>query len=80
MLSLEIMLEHVHVLVEVDPQFGIHRLVKLIKGRSSRSLRLEFRVLTTRMPSLWTNSYCVSTVGGVPLSVMKHSSENQKHV
>jgi putative transposase len=79
-LSLEIMPDHVHLLVEVDPQFGIHRLVKLIKGRSSRYLRLEFRALTTRMPSLWTNSYFVSTVGGAPLSVIKQYIENQKHV
>lgn len=79
-LSLEIMPDHVHVLVEVDPQFGIHRLVKLVKGRSSRYLRQEYPSLTTRMPSLWTNSYFVSTVGGAPLSVIKHSIENQKHV
>ena len=79
-LRLEVMPDHVHLLVEVDPQFGIHRLVKLIKGRSSRHLRLEFRALTTRMPTLWTNSYFVSTVGGAPLSVMKQYIENQKHV
>ncbi len=79
-LSLEIMPDHVHLLVEVDPQFGIHRLVKRLKGRSSRYLRQEFRALTTRMPSLWTNSYFVSTVGGAPLSVIKQYIENQKHV
>lgn len=79
-LSLEIMPDHLHLLVEVDPQFGIHRLVKLIKGRSSRYLRQEFRSLTTRMPSLWTNSYFVSTVGGAPLSAIKQYIENQKHV
>jgi REP element-mobilizing transposase RayT len=28
--------------VSVDPQFGIHRLVKVIKGRSSRLRRQEF--------------------------------------
>ena len=78
--SLEILPDHVHVLVEVDPQFGIHRLVKLIKGRSSRYLRQEFTSLTTRIPSLWTNSYFVSTVGGAPLSVIKQYIENQKHV
>ena len=70
-LSLEIMPDHVHVQVEVDPQFGIHRLVKLMKGRSSRLLRQAFPSLKTRMPTLWTNSYFVSTVGGAPLSVMK---------
>ena len=79
-LSLEIMPDQVHLLVEVDPQFGIHRLVKLVKGRSSRYLRQEFTSLTTRLPSLWTNSYFVSTVGGAPLSVIKQYVENQKHV
>jgi putative transposase len=79
-LSLEIMLDHVHLLVESDPQFGIHRLVRLIKGRSSRLLRQEFPLLKRKLPTLWTNSYFVSTVGGAPLSVMKQSIENQKHV
>jgi putative transposase len=79
-LSLEVMPDHVHVLVEVDPQFGIHRLVKLMKGRSSRLLRQAFPSLTTRMPTLWTNSYFVSTVGGAALGAMKQYIENQKHV
>lgn len=79
-LSLEIMPDQVHLLVEVDPQFGIHRLVRLIKGRSSRFLRQEFPSLKTRMPTLWTNSYFVSTVGGAPLAVIKQYVENQKHV
>ena len=79
-LSLEIMPDHVHVQVEVDPQFGIHRLVRLIKGRSSRFLRQEFPSLKTRMPTLWTNSYFVSTTDGAPLSVIKQYIENQKHV
>lgn len=33
------MLDHVHLLVEVDPQRGIHRLIKQMKGRSSHVLR-----------------------------------------
>ena len=78
-LSLEVMPDHVHVLVEVNPQFGIHRLVRLIKGRSSRLLRQEFPVLKRKLPTLWTNSYFVSTVGGAPLSVIKQYIENQKH-
>lgn len=79
-LSLEVMSDQVHLLVEVDPQFGIHRLVRLIKGRSSRVLRQEFPNLTTRLPTLWTNHYFVSTVGSAPLAVIKQYLENQKHV
>ena len=65
-------------LVEVDPQFGIHRLVKAIKGRSSRVLPEEFPWLKSRLPSLWTNSYFVATAGGAPLSVIKRYLETQK--
>src|SRR5438445_7706361 len=51
-MALEIMPDHVHVLVEVDPQLGIHRLVKHLKGVSSHSLRQEFRTLKSRLPTL----------------------------
>lgn len=70
--------DHVHLLVEVDPQYGIHKLVKQIKGRSSRLLRQEFPEIKKRLPSLWTNSYFVSTVGGAPLSAIKQYIQNQK--
>ncbi len=79
-LSLEIMPDHAHLLVECDPQFGIHRLVRSIKGRSSRLLRQEFPGLKRRLPTLWTNSYFVSTVGGAPFSVIQHYIENQRNV
>lgn len=70
--------DYVHLLVDVDPQFGIHKLIKNIKGRSSRILRQEFKFLTTKLPTLWTNSYFVSTVGGAPLSIVKQYIESQK--
>src|SRR5882724_8639181 len=63
-LELEVMPAHIHLLVEVDPQYGMHRLVRAIKGRSSRLLRQEFPWLKSRLPTIWTNSYFVSTVGG----------------
>lgn len=56
----------------------VHKLIKHIKGRSSKMLRQEFHHLTTRLPSLWTNSYFVSTVGDAPLSVIKQYIEEQK--
>jgi putative transposase len=79
-IELEIMPDHVHLLVGIDPQFGIHRLVKNLKGYSSRILRQEFEVLRTRVPTLWTNSYCVLTVGGAPLSILKKYIEQQRNV
>ena len=77
-LEMEIMPDHVHIQMEVDPQFGIHKAVKSLKGYTSKILREEFPYLRTKMPTLWTNSYFVSTVGGAPLEVIKQYIENQK--
>ena len=79
-IEMEVMPDHVHMLLEVDPQLGIHKAVKRIKGRTSHDLREEFPWLKRRMPSLWTNSYFVSTVGGAPLSIVKQYIESQKKV
>jgi putative transposase len=78
-LEMEIMPDHVHILCEVDPHYGIAPFVRLIKGRSSRLLRQEFPTLKSRLPTLWTNSVFCSTVGGAPLSVIKQYIENQKN-
>ena len=80
LIELEVMPDHVHLLVDVDPQYGIHRLIKEIKGLSSSELRQRFPFLKSRLPTLWTNSYFVSTVGGAPLAVIKQYIENQKRV
>ena len=79
-IEMEVMPDHVHLLVSVDPQFGLHRLVRLMKGRSSRLLRQEFPWLRSRLPSLWTKSYFVATVGGAPLAAIKQYIEKQKRV
>ncbi|ARV59090.1 IS200/IS605 family transposase [Nostocales cyanobacterium HT-58-2] len=79
-LEMEIMPDHVHLLIEVDPQFGVHKAIKRFKGNSSRNLRLEFPELKTKLPILWINSYFVSTVGGAPLDVIKQYIQLQKEV
>lgn len=80
LLEAEAMPDHIHLLVSIDPQFGIHRLVRLLKRRSSRLLRQEFPSLRRRIPTLWTNSYFVATVGGAPLPIIKQYVSNQRHV
>jgi putative transposase len=52
-IELEVMPDHVHLLIEVDPQFGIRRLIKNIKGYTSKILRGEFKHLRTRVPTLF---------------------------
>ncbi|WQX35356.1 IS200/IS605 family transposase [Helicobacter pylori] len=66
-------------LVDIDPSFGVMKFIKTAKGRSSRILRQEFNHLKTKLPTLWTNSCFISTVGGAPLNVVKQYIENQQN-
>ena len=77
-IELEVMPDHVHLLVELDPQYGVRRFIKNVKGVTSGLLRREFKYLTTKLPTLWSNYYFVSTVGGAPLKTIKKYIENQK--
>jgi putative transposase len=78
--EMETDIDHIHLLISCDPQFGIHQVVKRMKGRSSKLLRDEFPFLKSRIPSLWTNSYFVATVGGAPLAVIKQYIRDQQLV
>jgi putative transposase len=77
-MELETMPDHVHILCEVPPHHGIAKFVRLCKGRSSRLLRQEFPALKSRLPTLWTHSTFISTVGGAPLSLVKQYIQNQQ--
>lgn len=76
--EMETDVNHIHILVGVDPQFGIMNFIKRAKGRSSNLLRKEFIQLRTKLPALWTNSTFVATVGSVSLEVVKKYIENQQ--
>lgn len=77
--KLEIMPDQVHLIVDCAPQYGIHKLVRLVKGRTSRYLRAEFPSMKRRLPSLWTNNYFVATVGREPLEMMEQYVQNQRN-
>ena len=47
---------------------------------TKRDLRQESPWLRSRIPTLWTNSYFVSTVGGASLETVKRYIENQRNV
>ncbi len=57
---------------------GIHRLVKQITGRSSRYLRQEFPAVRSRIPTLWTNSSVVATVGGATVEIVTQYVADQR--
>lgn len=77
-IALEIMPDHVHLFVNVNPDDPAHKVIRAIKGRSSRFLRKEFPHLL-KLPSLWTHSYFVSTAGNVSTETVRMYIENQRH-
>lgn len=72
--------DHLNLLMDCDPQFGIHKAVKHIKGKTSKLLRDELSWLKARLPSLWTHSYFAAIVSRAPIEVVKQYIENQKWV
>lgn len=78
LLEIEVMPDHVHLLLEVDPQYGVHKAIKKIKGITAHTLRAEFSELKTKLPSMWSNSYFISTSGGAPIEKIKQYIQQQK--
>ena len=78
-LELVINPDHVHLFISAYPTIPVHKIVKRIKGRSSNILRREFPELL-KLPSLWTHSYYVSTIGAVSKEAIEKYIETQKGV
>lgn len=75
--EVEVMEYHVHLVLSCYPHIT-HKIIRTMKGRSSRILREEFSFIKSRTPSLWTRSYFISTTGGAQLSTIKQYVQNQK--
>ena len=76
---MEIMPDHVHLLIDCNPRFGIMNCITKLKGISSRILREEEPSIKRRLPTLWTRSAFISSVGSVSLEVVKKYIEEQKN-
>jgi putative transposase len=79
-IEVEVMSDHVHLLLRVNPKIGVYRTISLLKGFTSHALREEFSWLKQRLPTLWTRSKFIATVGSVSLEVVKRYVEDQKKV
>jgi len=77
-LAMDIMPDHVHLILDVDPRVGVNKVVGQIKGWAAQAIREEFPFMKSRFPSLWTRSKFISTVDSVSLEVVKQTIANQK--
>jgi putative transposase len=65
--ALEVMPDHVHLLIETDPRWAPAEFVGKIKANTSRVLREEFPHLRSRLPTLWSRSYFCAAVGAATI-------------
>jgi len=72
--------DHVHLLIDAHPSLELAKYINSIKTVSSRLIRKEFKTHVEKYywkPYFWSRSYCLITVGGAPLEVVKKYIENQ---
>ena len=76
--TMEVMPDHVHLFVESDPNLSPAKIAAQLKGYTSRILRQEFRFLRSQLPSLWSRSYFISSVGRVSEATIRRYIAEQK--
>ena len=76
--ALESMPDHVHLFIESDPTEAPQRLANQFKGYTARKLRQKFPQLRSRLPSMWSRSYSVGSIGRVSEETVRRYIEMQK--
>jgi putative transposase len=72
--------DHVHLVISLHPSIEPAKLINTLKTVSSRYLRKEYADHLRKhywKPALWSRAYCLLSVGGAPLSVLKDYVRNQ---
>jgi len=75
----EILPDHIHLFIKARPTLAPHFIIQQLKGYTSRHLRNEFVELKKRLPTLWTRSYYVETIGHISEETIKKYIEDQKN-
>jgi putative transposase len=78
-IEMEIMPDHVHLFVKGRPTDSPHYIVQQLKGYTSHVLRKEHPDLKSRLPTLWTRSYYVESVGHISEQTIRKYIEEQKN-
>jgi len=78
-LAIEVMPDHVHVLLLCPPRLAPSYVANYLKGKSARLILKRFPQLRARVKygKLWSRSYFVATVGNVTADIVKRYVEEQ---
>jgi putative transposase len=69
--ALAVMPDHVHLVVSTGPDASPALVAHQCKGFTSRVLRAEFPHVRSRLPTLWSKSYFVASVGHVSAATIR---------
>lgn len=73
--------DHIHLLISMHPNIMPSKFINNLKTVTSRLIRKQFQEHLKPFyfkPVLWTRAYCLLTVGGAPLDVLKDYIKNQE--
>ena len=73
--------DHIHLLVSCPPSLSVSKLVQQLKGKTSRTLQMEFKELKSRYwgQHLWSVGYFCRSVGTITEKTIKDYIENQEN-
>ena len=79
-IAMEIMPDHIHLLVDCKPQLRLSDAIKILKGNTARWLFLKHPEIKQSLwgGHLWNPSYCIVTVSDRSHDQVKHYIESQK--
>lgn len=82
-IAMEVMPDHIHMLIEAPPKYAPARIVQILKSISARRMLQEFPDIIKRYiwkeHVLWAVGYYIGSVGsGVTTELVREYIENQK--
>ena len=79
-IAMEVMPDHIHLLVDCKPQLRLSDAIKILKGNTARWLFLNHPVVKDKLwgGHLWNPSYFVSTVNDRSMQQIKQYINQQK--
>ncbi len=71
--------DHIHILFKAHPNSELSKFINAYKSASSRLLKKEFPEIKQYLwkDKFWSQSFCLISVGGAPLSILKQYIESQ---
>ena len=74
--------DHVHILFKAHPNTEISKFINAYKSASSRLLKKEFPQIREKLwkETFWSQSFCLLTMGGAPIEVIKEYIESQGQI